>query len=119
MAGYASYLVYRDGGGFGGKAFMPLAVYDGMLTTTFLYAPAFFGNKNLKFVCARKHFCCSFQSYFQSLLLGITGTACCAACVHLFKGINETAGKLMIPVTLWSTFCTYLTWYVYAHNKSK
>jgi benzodiazapine receptor len=74
--GYASYLVYRDGGGFSGAAATPLALYASQLALNWAWTPVFFGQHNVK---AAFYIICG-------LWVNI------AACGLSFYSINKTAG---------------------------
>ena len=50
LMGYASYLIYRDGEGLPGQAWLPLTLYALQLTLNWISPFIFFGAHNLKWV---------------------------------------------------------------------
>ena len=93
--GYASYLVYRDGGGT-----MALALYSTQLMLNWAWTPIFFGQHNLKLA-----------SYEISALWGTV-----AACGLKFYSINKVAGFLFIPYLAWVSLATALTFSIWGRN---
>ncbi|CAH0769948.1 unnamed protein product [Bemisia tabaci] len=99
--GYASYIVYRDGGGFSGPAKLPLAVYGTQLALNWAWTPIFFGAHNLKL------------ALIDIAALWISA----AATSYLFSRVNKTAGLLLLPYLAWLTLASALTYTIYRDNK--
>ncbi|KAJ6637657.1 Translocator protein [Pseudolycoriella hygida] len=98
--GYASYLVYRDGGGFSGNAQTALTLYGAQLILNHAWTPIFFKYHSMKW------------SSIEIVLL--TGTA--AACGYSFYQINPIAGQLFIPYLAWLSFASFLNYTYYKLN---
>lgn len=98
--GYASYLVWKNGGGFGGTARYPLMLYGLQFALNMAWTPIFFGMHELKWSCVE--------------IVALTATA--AATGISFFNIDKTAGYLFIPYVAWLTFATYLNYSIYRMN---
>lgn len=98
--GYASYLVWRDGGGFEGEAQLPLILYTSQLLINWAWTPIFFGYHNVG------------GGLLNICLLSVNA----AACGYSFYHINRTAGLIFIPYLAWLALATALNYHVYKHN---
>lgn len=98
--GYASYLVWRDGGGFGGDAKLPLIAYGTQLALNWAWTPIFFGKQNI----------------LGGLVDLIALTATYSLCGLLFYRVNNVAGYLFIPYVAWLSFASVLNYSVYKLN---
>nr|XP_012223837.1 PREDICTED: translocator protein-like [Linepithema humile] len=98
--GHASYLVWRDGGGFEGAA-LPLSVYGVNLALNWLWTPLFFGMHQLKW------------SLYEVVMLD----ASTAALGIVFYPVNSVAGYIIIPYFVWVCYATLLNYAIYRNNK--
>ncbi|XP_022200059.2 translocator protein isoform X1 [Nilaparvata lugens] len=98
--GYASYLVWKDGGGFDGSARLPLTFFAGQLALNWAWTPIFFGAKNIK------------GGLIDIILLdsAVLGTA------FLFFKVNKTAGCLLLPYIAWLGLASALNYVIYRDN---
>lgn len=99
--GYASYLVYRDGGGFNGAARLPLIVYGSNLVFNWMWSPIFFGAKRIDL------------ALYEMQLVNATAVAT----AYLFYQINPVAGYIIVPYCLWMGLATALNYTIWRDNK--
>jgi len=97
--GYASYLVWRDGGGFEGAA-LPLSIYGVNLALNWTWTPLFFGAHNIKLAL-----------YEIVVLWGTT-----AAMGIAFHRVNPLAGYLIAPYLAWNSLAVALNYVIYRDN---
>lgn len=101
--GYASYMVWRDGGGFGGDAAMPLAWYGSQLALNWGWTPIFFGMHSPKWALAE----------------GICMWVAVAGTIYNFHFVNETAARILLPYFGWLTFANILTFKIWRDNRDQ
>uniref|UniRef100_A0A1B6L1U6 Translocator protein n=1 Tax=Graphocephala atropunctata TaxID=36148 RepID=A0A1B6L1U6_9HEMI len=100
--GYASYLVWKEGGGFNGAAKIPLAVYAAQMSLNYAWSPIFFGKHALK------------EAFYEILLLdaAVAGTG------YLFYQVSPLAGYLYIPYLMWLSLATVINYRIWRGNPS-
>ncbi|XP_071479575.1 translocator protein-like [Diadema antillarum] len=101
--GYSSYLVWRDGGGFEGKALVPLCAYGASLALNWVWTPVFFGMKKLGLSVA-----------IIIAYGGVTGVT-----TYLFHPINRTASMLLFPLLGWISLASSINIYTWLYNREE
>lgn len=98
--GYASYMVWKEGGGFQGEAKEALMLYAASLAVNWSFTPIFFGAKSLKggLICT-------------STLWGLI-----VATGLKFYRIVPLAGYLFIPYLIWDSLATALNFNIWMNN---
>lgn len=99
--GYASYLVYRDGGGFDGAARLPLTIYGVNLLANWSWSPMFF----------------KYQRFGVAFAIGQVINVTAVGMAYHFYEINEVAGYLIVPYCMWLCLATVLSYNIYRDNK--
>lgn len=100
MMGIASYLVITSEGRIREKE-RSLIIYAGQLLLNFCWSILFF----------------KYSMYFPAFLWLVVMWLMIILCTTEFFRINKTAGILMIPYILWTTFAAYLNLAVYLLNR--
>ncbi|KAJ1139218.1 hypothetical protein NDU88_005593 [Pleurodeles waltl] len=98
--GYASYLVWKDLGGFNNRAMVPLGLYAAQMILNWTWMPIFFGAHRLKLALAE---------------------ILCLDCVVILTmtswyPINKTSTVLMVPYLGWLSLATALTYCIWRDN---
>ena len=101
--GYASYLVWKNGGGFHGAARMPLMMYATQLALNWAWTPIFFGAHRPGW------------AFLEMMAL----LPCIGACVVSFQPISATASYLMMPYLCWTGFAAILNYSIWKLNRDK
>ena len=121
--GFASYLIYRDGGGLDGPARIPLILYAVQLVLNWLWPFVFFVAHSLKWVLKYLRLILlklfyNFQIYLQGFYEIALMAISIAACAYSFRPINETAFYLMLPYLAWVSFATLVNYSIWQMNNS-
>lgn len=99
--GYASYLVYKSGGGFDyTDTRLALSVYGANMVLALMTIP----------LVKKKNLSCLWKN--TSL---VHVTACGAA--YLFYKIDKYAGMWMVPYAMWTGFYAFLTYSIHKENR--
>lgn len=102
--GYASFLVWRDGGGFCyGRAKVPLLVYGTQLALNWAWPYIFFKTHNLGGALAT----------VSALWLAVAATSL------MFCPINQCAGWLMVPYLIWVTYAAAINFRVWQGQENQ
>ncbi|KAK9890902.1 hypothetical protein WA026_012244 [Henosepilachna vigintioctopunctata] len=101
--GYASYIAFKDGGGFTGAAKLPLLLYGTNLLANWAWTPIFFGAKDLDLALCE----------INLITVTAIGTG------YLFYKINPLAGYLFIPYVAWLGVATWLNYRIAKDNPKK
>ncbi|KAG6462403.1 hypothetical protein O3G_MSEX013240 [Manduca sexta] len=99
--GYASYVIYKDCGGFTKKSMVPLALYGGQLVLNWTWTPVFFGLHKIGL------------GLLHMAALDVSVVACAAS----FYQINPRASLLMVPYMAWLSFATCLNYSLWKLNR--
>ncbi|XP_011873922.1 PREDICTED: translocator protein [Vollenhovia emeryi] len=98
--GYASYLVWRDGGGFEAAA-VPLGIYGLNVALNWSWTPLFFGAHKIK-LALYEHV----AVWTSTVAVGIA-----------FYHTKPIAGYLIIPYIVWETAAILMNYCIYRDNK--
>ncbi|WKX89005.1 hypothetical protein Q1695_008563 [Nippostrongylus brasiliensis] len=99
--GYASYLVYKNGGGFDyTDTRLALGLYGANVALALTTIP----------IVKKKNLSCLWKN---TALIHLTA----AGAAYAFYTIDKNAGMLMIPYALWTGFYAFLTYSIYKENQ--
>ncbi|XP_076444668.1 translocator protein-like [Babylonia areolata] len=101
--GFASYLVWRDGGGFEGDNRLPLAMFGTQLALNWAWTPIVFGAKSLKWGLVE----------IVALWGAVAGT------IVTFYPVNKVAAALLVPYLGWVSLASALNYVLWRDNKDR